>query len=515
MNFYLLVLKENRYSFSPIISIADYFSFKLKIIYLKDFIPSKNENYSDEIVYKYIENQFIGIKITNDFNIFFFSLHSWYRKFFMLVLKLLKENFPESLFVSGGPDVIANPYLYVNYFDLICNSEGEGFLIDFFNIINQLKEKNEIDINPQEIHNCISSKYNIRISKRNTGYEIKKYHSTSFVVSNKNDINVFKNFLQKFYIKFSEKLFPSEKSKLFGYNTENNDLNQILNKILIKINQISNYKELFKFFPSFPVISSFYHPVEIVRGCPQGCHYCQVSNIFGKNFRKKDIDIVKVFLSYQIRNGKNHIRFISPDFTLFFHGKKIEDDIQNWESLISFIKYESEKINSPFYIYLGSFPSELSLRSLKTNYLELISKYSSTKKITIGIQTASKRLQKIINRSDPLDNIEGILKDCIKYNLEPIIDIIFGLPYENINDRDITLSFLEKNLNNKISANIHYFLPIPGTNFQNEVPVKLANEEIKRINRLMSKGLVSGNFFRQMAEFENRLQMPITYLQNL
>lgn len=501
MQSYLLVLKENRYSFSPIISIVDFYSSNIEIIYLKDFSLKENQYYSENILIPYIENQLKDLKVSDDINFFFFSIHSWYRKFFLIVLNILRKRYPDSIYIAGGPDVIAQPFLYADFFDLICKGEGESFLIDFFNQINLNKNKVKIEIYPENISNCISKNNIIYISRENNKIKILRKKTVECIYGKANEIKIYKDFLVKFYSRFSSTLF-----------TENPMEFQL---VINKIDSITKLDEIFNYFPSFPMISSFFHPIEIVRGCPQGCKYCQVSNIFGRKPRKKSIEIVKTFLKYQLKYKKNHIRFISPDFALYFNDNETSDFIHNWESLIDFIKDEGKKLNLETFIYLGSFPSELSLRFLKLEYLNLINKFSATKKITIGIQTYSQKLQKIIGRNDPLENLEETLSICSDMNIEPIIDIILGLPYEDEEDRDITLSFLEKNCKDKISANLHFFLPIPGTAFENNLPEKLSLKEISRINKLISRANVSGNFFKQMNEFNSRLEIPTHYLQNL
>jgi len=509
----LLVIKENRYSFSPIITISDFYSFNIEIIELKE--GNSNINYSDNdlLLYNFIEKQLEKYKNIFDdkkeLNVLFFSVHSWYRKFFLLVFSILKKNYPNCLFIAGGPDVIAKPYLYADYFDLVCRSEGEPFLIDFFDSITNNKKLSNIEIYPENISNCVSIYSSLRISIINDEFYLQrgnkdKLNFNKLNLANSsvsiNRLNLYKDFLIEFYHKFSSKLELTETT---------------LNDLSIKIDRIKSNNYIFSYFPSFPLITSFFHPIEVIRGCPQGCKYCQVSNIFGKKYRKKNIEIVKIFLKYQLNNKKNHIRFISPDFALFFMNNEKDDSNLSIIELIDYIKIEAHKNSIEPFIYLGSFPSELSLRFLKPEFLNLISKFSVTKKITIGIQTASLRLQKIIGRNDPLDKLDEILDYCLRINLNPIIDIIFGLPFENEDDRDCTFEFLERRCSSKITANLHYFLPLPGSEFENETPAKLNKNEILRIQKIMGRGFVAGNLFRQMNEYFKRIEIPIQYLQNL
>ncbi len=359
-----------------------------------------------------------------------------------------------------------------------------------------------MEIIPSNISNCVSFYNTISIKSNKNSIKIYRDKSSLTSVSNYKNIDQYKRFLISYYDKNKNLL----------------DLNiNLLKKIEEKILTINFEKDIFKYFPSFPIKTSFFHPIEIVRGCPQGCKYCQVSNIFGRKFRKKDIDIVKIFLKYQIRNKKNHIRFISPDFTLFFmENSEDKNSLDNYKfsilNLIDFINNEAYFNNIEPFIYLGSFPSELSLRFLQKDYLNILSKFSATKKITIGIQTVSNRLQKIIGRNDPLDKLEETLNYCVDNDLEPIIDIILGLPYETQEDRMITIDFLEKNCKGKISANLHYFLPLPGSEFENEKPTPISSGEIKKIQKIMGKGYVCGNFFKQMNDYYDRIEIPTKFL---
>jgi radical SAM superfamily enzyme YgiQ (UPF0313 family) len=117
-------------------------------------------------------------------------------------------------------------------------------------------------------------------------------------------------------------------------------------------------------------------------------------------------------------------------------------------------------------------------------------------------------LQNLIGRYDPLEILDEAIDFSVKKSLIPIIDIIFGLPYETDVHRDITLSFLEKKLNDKVTANIHYFLPIAGTPFEDFEPSPIGKNDLKRILNLQAKGFASGNFLKQMSDYRTRLKIP-------
>jgi len=488
----IVTIQENRYSFSPLITISEFFNVDVDILFLKDI----SQNLDDSQYLENIKQQILKsrLKVDNEeLNIFFFSIHGWFRRFFLSTVYILKKYFPDSLFIAGGPDVVGAPDLYFKYFDILSIQEGELFLIDLFELL-QIIEKRMID---DLIISDIAFSYS-QFSRIN----FKTINSPDKFFSEKQTKNLYvipasllrsKKFLIDYYIKNSEELSLTK---------------SLLEIINCKINQIDDYKDIFKFFPLFPIRNNFYHPLEIVRGCPQACKYCQVGYFFGKIPRCKDLDILKIFIFYQLKNNKKHIRFISPNLALYFEKSSISEKIDQWIQLIEDVQAYSYRFQIKPEIYLGSFPSELSLSYLNSEFLDFIAKYSASKILTIGVQTVSKELQNFIGRYDPLGILDEAIDFSVKKSLIPIIDIIFGLPYETDSHRDITLSFLEKKLNDNVTANIHYFLPIAGTPFEDFEPSPIGKNDLKRILNLQAKGFARGNFLKQMSDYRTRLKIP-------
>ncbi|MDW8114284.1 MAG: cobalamin-dependent protein, partial [candidate division WOR-3 bacterium] len=77
----------------------------------------------------------------------------------------------------------------------------------------------------------------------------------------------------------------------------------IYGKQVLNLDQFLPFSEKYKKFG----------PIEISRGCPFGCYFCQTPFLFGKNMRHRSIDNILKLIDILIKNNKKDIRFITPN----------------------------------------------------------------------------------------------------------------------------------------------------------------------------------------------------------
>jgi radical SAM superfamily enzyme YgiQ (UPF0313 family) len=152
-------------------------------------------------------------------------------------------------------------------------------------------------------------------------------------------------------------------------------------------------------------------------------------------------------------------------------------------------------------VHLGSFPSEISPRSLAGHpeAAEMLKKYITNRKIIIGGQSASGRVLKLMKRNHTAEDIESSVKILKSSGFSAIVDIMFGIPGEKHEDRAETIEFINK-LADKYNAkfNIHYFMPLPGTAFESASPEPIENAVKESVHRLIRDGIAHGDFFNQI-----------------
>jgi len=262
-------------------------------------------------------------------------------------------------------------------------------------------------------------------------------------------------------------------------------------------------------YPPFPIKNAKAGAIEITRGCPYVCYFCQTPYISGIYPRHRSIEVICKYVQ-ELKNyyeDLTDIRFISPNVFSYasLDGKTL--NIPLLEELLVKIK---EIIAPKGRIFFGSFPSEVRPEHVINETLELVLKYANNDNITIGAQSGSQRILDLCHRDHTIDDVYNAVNLTIKSNLKINVDFIFGLPEESDEDIELTIKMM-KDLS-KLGARIrvHSFIPLPQTPFENKSAKHLSEVYKKEINNLISRGHAFGNWKRQ-----ERIALKITgYLKN-
>ena len=144
----------------------------------------------------------------------------------------------------------------------------------------------------------------------------------------------------------------------------------------------------------YPPFAKILAPIEISRGCPWGCAYCQTPRLFGSCMRHRSISIIAQFA----RRHKD-IRFTSPNSLAYGSDGRTP----RLEKVGALLKALSEQ-KKP--IYFGTFPSEVRPEFVSAPALELITKYCANKSISLGGQSGSPAVLCSIGRGHSRREIE-------------------------------------------------------------------------------------------------------------
>ncbi|MBO8161574.1 MAG: TIGR04013 family B12-binding domain/radical SAM domain-containing protein [Thermosipho sp. (in: Bacteria)] len=246
-------------------------------------------------------------------------------------------------------------------------------------------------------------------------------------------------------------------------------------------------------FPPFCPEKNLYMPIEITRGCPFSCGYCQTPRLAGKVVRHRTLEQIIEFSKIGVKNGRKIARFISPNS--FGYGSK-NGVIPNPEKVDNLL-YNLKKVGVEE-IYFGTFPSDVRPESINEEILSVIKKYVNNKYIVIGAQSGSDRILKLINRGHDIEQIENALYLLNKFGFIPRVDFIFGFPFETDEDIDKTFEFIKK-IVNKYNAKVHAhtFMPLPGTPLANIGAGKLKEKHYKFLGTLTAQGYLDGYWLKQ------------------
>ncbi len=239
---------------------------------------------------------------------------------------------------------------------------------------------------------------------------------------------------------------------------------------------------------SFPVNRYLrtFPPLEITRGCHWNCRFCQTAGIKAQH---RSLDSIKIYYrELKKRNYHRRLNFICPSAFEYASYNPGQLNPAAIEELLSYCKEEGT-----VFLEYGIFPSEVRPNSFSDTMVDLIARYCSNKKLTIGAQTGSNRLLRLMRRGHTVEQVERACEITARKGLRPLVDIIVGLPGETPDDRQETLRFI-KRLAVKYRARnqVHYFLPLSGTPLEQSEPSRLDYRTIDTLHKYQQDGICTG-----------------------
>ncbi len=247
-------------------------------------------------------------------------------------------------------------------------------------------------------------------------------------------------------------------------------------------------------YPPFPVKNSKFGAIEITRGCPYVCYFCQTPYILGAKPRHRSIDVICRYIKIMKERNLTDIRFITPNAFSYGSADGKTLNLSQLEELLIKIK---KILNYKGRIFIGSFPSEVRPEHVTIETISLIKKYAANDNIIIGAQSGSNRVLKLCHRGHTVDDVKRAVDITIQAGLKANVDFIFGLPGENEDDILLTIELMKELANKGARIHAHSFIPLPQTPFAYE-NVKKISELIKNTaEKLTAKGKIFGDWRKQ------------------
>lgn len=234
------------------------------------------------------------------------------------------------------------------------------------------------------------------------------------------------------------------------------------------------------FLPAYPPFTRFKGYVEISRGCPYGCAYCQTPRIFGRHMRHRPVDEIARYAA-RFRDA----RFVTPNALAYGSDDGIHPRLDRVERLFRALHKNQ--------IYFGTFPSEVRPEFVTDEALDLISTYCANSRLHFGAQSGSDRVLGLLHRGHTVADVEHALDLCRDHGLSPVVDFIVGLPCEEEEDELATLALIRE-VARLGRAHVHLFIPLPGTPMANLRPRDLLPETQHALGRLALNGKISGSW---------------------
>lgn len=250
-------------------------------------------------------------------------------------------------------------------------------------------------------------------------------------------------------------------------------------------------------FYSFPLKTFCYKPIEITRGCPYGCYFCQTTYLFSKNLKHRSIENIKIHVIKAFERGIKDFRFITPN-ALGYQSNINKPNATAIKNLLSTIR---NIIKERGRIFFGTFPSEVRPEFVNEEIMDILKDYVDNKRIHIGLQSASDAMLKKSHRGHTVSDVINAIDIVTKKGFNIDIDIIFGMPNETQEDMEKTLNFIKNFSSETINFHVHYYIPLPGTPWADYPPTPLPEHIKKGLEILVGKGRLWGAWKRQMEFF--------------
>ncbi|HPR67595.1 MAG TPA: radical SAM protein, partial [Methanothrix sp.] len=114
--------------------------------------------------------------------------------------------------------------------------------------------------------------------------------------------------------------------------------------------------------------------------------------------------------------------------------------------------------------------------------------------ISIGGQSGSDRILKMIGRGHDVETVRRACKMCLDRGIVPNLDLIVGLPGETPEDQRLTLDLAREVVGGGGRIRAHHFTPLPDTPLEDATPAPLSEDVAKEMGKLALGGKATGKW---------------------
>ena len=249
-------------------------------------------------------------------------------------------------------------------------------------------------------------------------------------------------------------------------------------------------------FPPFAPKHELYSALEIARGCRYNCKYCQTPSLLGKKVRYRlPQEIIKWGKFLLTKRDNWDFRFITPNAFGYGSKKSTEPNISMIEELLKGLKELDAKKRKR--IYFGTFPSEVRPESVTEDTLGLTKKYCDNDNLTMGAQTGSPRMMKLIQRGNTVERVNEAVDLALSFGFKMNVDFIIGYPEETEEDQYLTIDLCKALISKGCRVHMHYLIPLPGTDYATATPSLIPAEILHQLRKWSNDGTIFGSWQHQ------------------
>ncbi len=236
-------------------------------------------------------------------------------------------------------------------------------------------------------------------------------------------------------------------------------------------------------------------PIEVSRGCPGACGFCQTPFLFGVRMRHRRLDRVLEACAGAKAAGLKDLRFVTTN--AFAYGSP--DGRTPNPAMVEQLLLGTGRLFGKDHIYYGSFPSETRPESVTAEIVALIRRLAGNDNLVIGMQSGSDDFLERLRRGHTTDDVFRAVEIAVAAGFRIYVDFIFGLPGEEEADRLATERVIERLSRMGATVHGHAFIPLPGTPLWNRPPQEIG-PSTRRLMESLPPGSHCGRWKQQEAE---------------
>ncbi|MCL7452497.1 MAG: TIGR04013 family B12-binding domain/radical SAM domain-containing protein [Anaerolineae bacterium] len=247
-------------------------------------------------------------------------------------------------------------------------------------------------------------------------------------------------------------------------------------------------------YPPLGVAHRRFGPIEITRGCPCACAFCQTSFLFGGRMRHRSVENAVGWVERAMAAGYSYVRFVTPN--AFAYQSEDNGRTPNLDAMERLLRAMAALVGRE-QVFFGTFPSEVGPETVTPEAVALVRRYCGNDNLIFGAQTGSDRLLRKLRRNHTVADVYQAADIVRAAGLTPVVDMIFGLPGEKPEDVAATLRLMEDLVARGAVLHTHTFMPLPGTPLEDAPPGEVDPALHPLLDRMASQGHQVGQWRKQ------------------
>lgn len=246
--------------------------------------------------------------------------------------------------------------------------------------------------------------------------------------------------------------------------------------------------------PALPVAHGKFGPIEISRGCPYGCRYCQTPRLKGRTIRHRSLAAIFHAVEAMVEAGRMDLRFITPNALAYGSPDGRHPNVKALKELLSGLRH---RVSHAGRIFFGTFPSEVRPEWVQPYLIELVARYADNRQIVMGAQSGDPHMLQRMDRGHSVEDVRKACAVACSFGIQPVVDFILGLPEETYEQMSRSVEFMEELGEKGARIHAHTFMPLPGSPWAARKPESIPDAIRIRLERLISQGKLFGQWKAQ------------------